>query len=182
MALGVLSRILTYFGPGLNPLRAARAPYLKIWLKSWSELNRLGKSRLSSLPVSSRRPEGIWPGLYGENCISVNRQLKVERLARKTAHQDGSIFDRDVLARHTMDDPGLAKEIVKLFLGQLARLESQDWQEFDLNFEMHTLRGSAAVVGAVRLRDLATVWQDLGVELEPSIRSAIIEFRGIALG
>lgn len=68
------------------------------------------------------------------------------------------VFDRTLLNDYSMQNQDLATEILNLFLVQLpvmlealaAAATQTDW-----NFATHTLKGSAAVVGALRLQQLA---------------------------
>jgi chemotaxis protein histidine kinase CheA len=67
-------------------------------------------------------------------------------------------FDRTLLNDYSMQNQDLAVEILNLFLVQLpvmlealaAAATQTDW-----NFATHTLKGSAAAVGALRLQQLA---------------------------
>lgn len=71
-------------------------------------------------------------------------------------HKD--ILDREHLARYTLGDPALEREILYLFIGQLpATLASLqdcgcrgDWVQVT-----HTIKGSARAVGAWRLAEAA---------------------------
>jgi hypothetical protein len=110
----------------------------------------------------------------------MNRQLKIAELHKLARHAEVPAFDRKVLTYQTMDDAALAEEILLLFLGQLARLERINWAALELAFEMHTLRGAAAVVGAGQIEALADGWQALGSELEPKLKAAINDFRAAA--
>ena len=87
------------------------------------------------------------------------------------------MFDRNVLMHHAMDDAALATEVLALFEAQLQRLERLDWTKFDLPFEMHTLRGAAAAVGATQLQHIADRWNELGGDFEPAVKAAIKMFR-----
>ena len=61
------------------------------------------------------------------------------------------VFDREHLARYTLDSPDLEREIVGLFVAQLpsildhlfAAKSCEEWR-----FATHTLKGSAQAVGA----------------------------------
>lgn len=71
---------------------------------------------------------------------------------------DSPILDRDHLARYTLGDAELEREVLELFLMQLPQsLEAlrrcscrRDWEQ-----ATHTLKGSARAVGAWRLADAA---------------------------
>ena len=99
--------------------------------------------------------------------------------AQATAEQFSEapvIFDRGILLRNTMDDLGLATEVLALFEAQLQRLELLDWDKLNVEFEMHTLRGAAAAVGARQLQHIAESWKMNG-NFETAVKAAIHDFR-----
>ena len=104
----------------------------------------------------------------------MKKQVKVEHAPSWVVMP---VFDRAVLAYHTMDDASLAQEILTLFVDQLNRLEAVDWAEFDVAFEMHPLRGAAAAVGALQIEAIAGDWRAQGAGLEAAARVAIKQFR-----
>ena len=110
------------------------------------------------------------------------KEFKVEAYGQDGPRRAGPVFDRAVLAHHTMDDLALADEIMKLFLEQLTQLETAEWSSLDLAFQMHTLRGAAAAVGANQLQSLAEAWADYGNDLEDTVKSATQDFRKAAQG
>ena len=110
------------------------------------------------------------------------KQFKVEAFGQDGPRPTWPVFDRAVLAHHTMDDLALADEIMKLFLDQLTQLETAEWSSLDLVFQMHTLRGAAAAVGANQLQNLAEGWSDYGTHLEGALKSAIAAFRQAVQG
>ena len=68
------------------------------------------------------------------------------------------IIDHDHLARYTLGDRALEREVLKLFVDQIPRtLEELDTAENDADRvrAAHTLKGSAWAVGAARLADVA---------------------------
>jgi HPt (histidine-containing phosphotransfer) domain-containing protein len=75
-------------------------------------------------------------------------------------------LDRALLSENTMGEPALQREVLGLFGAQLRQVTDQlvhvedprDWR-----FLSHTLRGAAAAVGAVEIRELATRWEKLPV-------------------
>ena len=125
---------------------------------------------------------GAWRPCCHKKCVTMIRQFKVEVFRQNATRPAGLVFDRAVLAHHTMDDLALANEIMKLFLDQLSQLETADWPGLDLSFQMHTLRGAAAAVGATQLQNLAEGWSDHGTHLEGTLKSAIKAFRQAAQG
>ena len=110
------------------------------------------------------------------------KEFKAEAFGQDGPRLAGPVFDRAVLAHHTMDDLALADEIMKLFLDQLTQLETAEWSSLDLAFQMHTLRGAAAAVGANQLQSVAEAWADYGNNLEAAVKSATQDFRKAAQG
>lgn len=115
---------------------------------------------------------------------------------QKHAHDSRSggnpaIFDGARLAQSTMDDAALGAEILNLFLVQLQQAEEQvltaatvqDWK-----FLTHTLKGSAATVGAMALEVLARQLEEQGlpptfgdrVAAQQALTAAATAFRGQA--
>ena len=102
---------------------------------------------------------------------------------------DPLVFDRVHLARYTMDSIDLEREIIQLFLAQLpetlamigAAVEAAEWK-----LATHSLKGSAAAVGAHRINRLAEALERFGVEAEPQkdamirdLDQAVGEFRDL---
>lgn len=83
------------------------------------------------------------------------------------------VFDRALLNHYSMNDQKLAAEILELFLIQLpsmlAALEMAD-SETAWNFATHTLKGSAATIGALRLQSLAVELDAMPFLAEDNIR------------
>lgn len=91
-----------------------------------------------------------------------------------------ALFDRTVLLHHAMGDQALANEVLGLFLQQLATLKAKPWPKMDLNFEMHTLKGSAAAMGALQLETIGRDWREIGPALQPRLNAAIAAFEAAA--
>ena len=89
-------------------------------------------------------------------------------------------FDRAILLHQAMGDQALADEVLGLFLQQLATLKAKEWRSLDLNFEMHTLKGSAAALGAKQLEAIARDWQSLGPQLQSQVLQGIARFEAAA--
>ena len=89
---------------------------------------------------------------------------------------DPLVFDRVHLARYTMDSIDLEREIIQLFLAQLpetlamigAAVEAAEWK-----LATHSLKGSAAAVGAHRINRLAEALERFGAGATPE-RDALI--------
>ncbi len=110
----------------------------------------------------------------------MGHQLKIAEVTTPTPKGELLAFDRAVLMHHTMDDPGLAIEVLALFEAQLLRLERLDWAQCDLRFEMHTLKGAASAVGALQLEALAEQWEAYGPHLKLAFTLAVETFRAAA--
>lgn len=92
------------------------------------------------------------------------------------------ILDRDHLARYTLGDSGLEREVLKLFIDQvpesLALLRGSRDADAWLR-AAHTIKGSARAVGAWRLADAAEraetgsgqveQWDDLADDIEVAV-------------
>jgi HPt (histidine-containing phosphotransfer) domain-containing protein len=83
------------------------------------------------------------------------------RQQRVTAKQSGGadgVLDHAHLSRYTLDDTGLEREIVGLFLMQLPILLDRLLQANSLEewkFASHALKGSSAAIGACKINALA---------------------------
>jgi len=108
------------------------------------------------------------------------KQLKVAELQFLSQAGLTHVFDRRVLSHQTMQDAALAEEILNLFLGQIDRLEKADWSSLELPFEMHTLQGAAAVMGAHQIVQLTDNWKKQGTGLERKLKLAFAQFRTAA--
>jgi HPt (histidine-containing phosphotransfer) domain-containing protein len=93
------------------------------------------------------------------------------------------VFDHSRFDANTMGDAALQVEILALFGEQLAsvqeKLAAGPLSQSESKFLGHTLRGSAAAVGAREIEELAANWEDYTVaqeELQPLLREAIRKF------
>ncbi len=76
-------------------------------------------------------------------------------------------IDRDYLARFTLGNAALEREVLELFASQLplyvrqlkSAQTSREWRE-----ATHTIKGSAAAVGARRLSNIARMAEQLDIE------------------
>jgi HPt (histidine-containing phosphotransfer) domain-containing protein len=83
------------------------------------------------------------------------RQQRVS--AKRPGGADG-VLDRVHLSHYTMNNVALEREIIDLFRAQLPILVDRIQQTSspgEWKFATHTLKGSAAAIGACRLNDLA---------------------------
>lgn len=80
-------------------------------------------------------------------------------------------IDRGYLARVTLGNRVLEREVLELFAGQLlvyvAQLRAAD-SEKDWKFLAHTIKGSALAVGANKLANLAHMAERLDLDTEPA--------------
>lgn len=86
---------------------------------------------------------------------------------------EGAI-DRDYLARFTLGNAALEREVLELFASQLPvyirqlkdAQTSTAWRE-----AVHTIKGSAAAVGARRLSNIARMAEQLDIESAIAVRA-----------
>jgi HPt (histidine-containing phosphotransfer) domain-containing protein len=98
---------------------------------------------------------------------------------RRAAAAPGSaeVFDQAHLARYTMENPALEREIVGLFLQQLpATLDMLKKAETAAEWRLaaHTLKGSAAAVGATRINALAVRLERCGFAANAAVKAGTI--------
>jgi len=103
---------------------------------------------------------------------------------------DSAVFDRLGLEHNTMHDQRLAEEVLGLFLVQLPatmQLLEEAGTALDWKFAAHTLKGSAAAVGALKLQNLAACLEVLAFADVPlrllrlqGLKAAAAEFREAA--
>ena len=116
----------------------------------------------------------------------------MSRQKGQAASPKGKVLDRAHLGRYTMENPALEREIIKLFVDQLpvtlrALREARTKSEWKL--AAHTLKGSAAAVGASHINAIASELEarPFGVEtagrrdLLGRLETAIEQFRKAAL-
>lgn len=89
-----------------------------------------------------------------------------------------SVFDRPHLVRYTLDNAELEREIIGLFIGQLpsiiAMLEEAASPEA-WKMAAHTLKGSAAAVGATDIHGSAVYLEDLGYISDFNVKVKLID-------
>lgn len=94
------------------------------------------------------------------------------------ASNAGATFDRPHLIRYTLDNAELEREIIGLFVGQLpsivAMLEEANSPEA-WKMATHTLKGSAAAVGATGIHASAVYLEDLGYIADFNVKVKLIE-------
>ena len=110
-------------------------------------------------------------------------------MARMAA--DSAVFDRLGLEHNTMHDQRLAAEVLGLFLAQMPatlQLLDEAVTAAEWKFAAHTLKGSAAAVGAQKLHNLAACLEGLAFPGDAGLRllrlqglkAAAAEFREAA--
>ena len=98
------------------------------------------------------------------------------------------VFDRAHLSHYTMQSADLETEIINLFLQQLpstVEMIASAGTEDDWKLYTHTLKGSAAAVGAWKLQEIAIELESLGNAGDAMVRdlrlkslqAAVVEFR-----
>jgi HPt (histidine-containing phosphotransfer) domain-containing protein len=88
-----------------------------------------------------------------------------------------AILDRDHLARYTMNCQELEREIIGLFLQQLpatvallkAAANHADWK-----LATHTLKGSAAAVGATLINEMAVELESYDFDVNVNVKSKLM--------
>lgn len=90
----------------------------------------------------------------------------------RDAAPDGPLLDLPHLSRQTLSDPGLEREVLALFAGQLRVIASRLDEAGDRHVLLHTLKGSARAVGAFPLAEEAEYLQ-----AAPRDASALEAFR-----
>jgi HPt (histidine-containing phosphotransfer) domain-containing protein len=93
--------------------------------------------------------------------------------ASEAAGAAAEVFDRTLLNEYSMQNQELATEIMDLFLIQLPHiLEALEAaaNQTEWSFATHTLKGSAAAIGALRLQKLAAELEAMSFESDDNVR------------
>ena len=110
---------------------------------------------------------------------------------KRVAAARAEVLDRAHLAHYTMENPALEREIIELFLSQLpvtlASLK-QAGNQAEWKLATHTLKGSAAAVGATRINGIAADLEILRFDVDvkksrnlvASLEKAIEQFSKMA--
>lgn len=88
---------------------------------------------------------------------------------------DPLVFDRARLAIYTFGSPDVEREVLQLFVGQVAVTLDQVLaaeQASDWTFMAHTLKGAAASVGALQIETLTRAWELTGLPISADLRQA----------
>jgi HPt (histidine-containing phosphotransfer) domain-containing protein len=155
----------------------------------WIELNRFEKFPLHHKFSRNRKGSVVfWQPLgLGVGCVVLSQKQQ----SNFDGSEDAGVFDHVHFAQYTMHDADLEREILGLFLVQLqdvstqlsVAMTAQDWR-----FMVHTLKGSAATVGAGQLHDLARRWEREAGSPDPialaghqhAFEAACLTFRNVA--
>lgn len=106
-------------------------------------------------------------------------------MAQHSRQAASDILDWGHLARYTLGSPVLEQEIIDLFLPQLAQItarlktapDTASWR-----LAVHTLKGSAAAVGAIQIGAIAAGLEELGFESPAACRADVIAALDVAIG
>lgn len=106
-----------------------------------------------------------WEVVLSDKAIA--SRIAQEMHAGSASAGSAEAIDRDYLARFTLGNAALEREVLELFASQLplyvrqlkGALTSGDWRE-----ATHTIKGSAAAVGARRLSNIARMAEQLDIE------------------
>lgn len=94
------------------------------------------------------------------------------------------VFDRSLLRRYTLDSYELEREVIKLFLDQLPvtlTMLKNVTSQADWKLATHTLKGSAAAVGATHINQLAyELEQLLFIENGPVAKRKVADLEAAA--
>ncbi len=86
-------------------------------------------------------------------------------------------FDAVRFEQSTMSDVVLQREVIGLFLAQLAqtrqRLKRGALSAKNRKFMSHNLRGAAAAIGALQIEELAKSWET--VNFDPPVLDALLQ-------
>ena len=86
-------------------------------------------------------------------------------------------FDIARFEQSTMSDVALQREVIGLFLAQLAqtrqRLKRGALSAKNRKFMSHNLRGAAAAIGALQIEELAKSWES--VNFDPQVLNTMLE-------
>ena len=103
--------------------------------------------------------------------------IRGKRRRATSPEANAAVFDRAHLVRYTMESAELEREIITLFLVQLpstmAMLREADSAEA-WKLATHTLKGSAAAVGAKRINQLASDLELRQFDFNVKIKSELI--------
>lgn len=100
---------------------------------------------------------------------------KPQEMQRQSA--EPSVFDRAHLARYTMQSEELEREVLGLFLAQLPAMlqmigtatDAAQWK-----LAAHTLKGSAAAIGAGQIQEFATRLEIAGIDIDVKIKNDLL--------
>ena len=106
-----------------------------------------------------------------------NMAMRGKRRQATSPEAGATVFDRAHLVRYTMESPELEREIIALFLAQLPSTmamlreagSAPAWK-----LATHTLKGSAAAVGAKRINQLASDLELRQFDLNVKIKHELI--------
>jgi HPt (histidine-containing phosphotransfer) domain-containing protein len=102
------------------------------------------------------------------------------RNRQRAKHQEGpdpAVLDLEHLRRYTMDSAELERELIGLFLKQLPGLMDELRNAVDVRewkFATHTLKGSARVIGAVGIANVAAALEAKGLCKETASLDAAV--------
>lgn len=98
--------------------------------------------------------------------------------ARAAEPDSGATFDRPHLSRYTIDNVELEREIISLFTQQLPNVLEKlrsaatlaEWK-----LATHTLKGSAAAVGAKAIHEAALALEDCKIDLDAKVKKSFLD-------
>ena len=100
-----------------------------------------------------------------------------QMVSAKQPESTDRVLDRVHLSHYTMNNVALEREIIDLFRGQLPILVGrirQTCSPGEWKFATHTLKGSAAAIGACKLNDLARELEAAEAFCDEDIRQKLL--------
>ncbi len=100
-----------------------------------------------------------------------------QMVSAKQPESTDRVLDRVHLSHYTMNNVALEREIIDLFRGQLPILVGrirQTCSPGEWKFATHTLKGSAAAIGACKLNDLAKELEAAEAFCDEDIRQKLL--------
>ena len=101
-----------------------------------------------------------------------------KRSPQQAGPVEAQILDRAHLMHYTMENIDLEREIIDLFLGQLpgtvAMIGQADSPE-NWKLATHTLKGSAAAVGARRINTIACQLDEQNFDLDVNVKKMLLD-------
>lgn len=103
--------------------------------------------------------------------------IRRKRTPPQVPPPEDAVFDRAHLRHYTMESLELEREIINLFVGQLPAtltMIAQADSAASWKLATHTLKGSAAAVGARRINQIAIDLEEAGFNLDVNVKKKLV--------